>query len=254
MLYDDTLFSLSTLAHKLGHSMHAYLTFKKQPMVYEVYTLFGAEVASNLNQALVRDHLLKSNTDPQFQISVLEEGLANFHRYLFIMPLLAQFELEVHQRVERGQGVTADDMNAIMTDLYAEGYGSEMQFDRDRTGITWATFSHLFQDYYVYQYPTGISGVHALSRKILADKPNAAQDYLKALGVGYSMYPLDTLKAAGVDMSTPGPVEETFDILAQMIDQLAELTKDKASALLRVSNEDRSCRTVRRRSAHIRQP
>ena len=224
MLYDDTIFSMSTLAHELGHSMHSYLTWKHQPAVYAQYSLFVAEVASNFNQAMVRAHLLKTNSDPQFQISLLEEAFANFHRYFFIMPILAQFELEVHQRLERGQGVTADDMNAIMADLYAEGYGSEMQFDRDRTGITWATFSHLYQDYYVYQYSTGISGAHALSRRILSGTPNAAKDYLRFLSAGSSVYPLEALKLAGVDMSTPQPVEETFDILSQMVDRLEELT------------------------------
>ena len=227
MLYDESIFGLSTLAHELGHSMHSYLTWKHQPNVYANYTLFVAEVASNFNQAMVRAHLLKTNPDPQFQISLLEEAFSIFHRYFFIMPLLAQFELEVHRRVERGQGVTADDMNALMADLYAEGYGSEMQFDRDRTGITWATFGHLYQDYYVFQYSTGISGAHALSRHILSGTPNAAEDYLRALSAGSSLYPLDTLKLAGVDMSTPKPVEETFEILSQMVDRLEELTRDK---------------------------
>lgn len=227
MLYDDTIFSLSALAHELGHSMHSYLTWKHQPMVYASYTLFVAEVASNFNQAMVRAHLLKTNPDPQFQISVIEEALSNFHRYFFIMPMLAQFELEIHKRAERGQGITADDMNALMADLFAEGYGSEMQFDRDRTGITWATFGHLYQDYYVFQYATGISGAHALSHRILSGVPNAAEDYLRALSVGNSMYPLDTLKLAGVDMSTPEPVEQTFEILSQMVDKLEELTKVK---------------------------
>ena len=226
MLYDDTIFSMSTLAHELGHSMHSYLTWKHQPNVYAQYSLFVAEVASNFNQAMVRDHLLKVNTDPQFQISLLEEAFANFHRYFFIMPLLAQFELEVHQRVERGQGVTADDMNAIMADLYGEGYGSEMEFDRQRTGITWATFGHLYQDYYVYQYSTGISGAHALSRRVLSGAPGAAEDYLRFLSVGSSVYPLEALKLAGVDMSSPQPVEETFEILAQMVDRLEKLTAE----------------------------
>lgn len=227
MLYDETIFSLSTLAHELGHSMHSYLTWKYQPNVYASYSLFVAEVASNFNQAIVRAHLLKTTTDPQFQISLLEEAFSNFHRYFFIMPMLARFELEVHQRVERGQGVTADDMNRLMADLFAEGYGSEMQFDRERTGITWATFGHLYQDYYVFQYATGISGAHALARRVLAGTPNAAQDYLSALSVGSSLYPLDTLKLAGVDMSTPQPVEETFEILSQMVDRLEELIKVK---------------------------
>jgi oligoendopeptidase F len=129
--------------------------------------------------------------------------------------------------VERGEGVTADDMNAIMADLYAEGYGSEMEFDRERTGITWATFSHLYQDYYVYQYSTGISGAHALSHRILSGTPHAAQDYLRFLSAGSSIYPLEALKLAGVDMSTPQPVEETFEILSQMVDRLEELTAIK---------------------------
>lgn len=229
MLYDDTIFSMSTLAHELGHSMHSYLTWKRQPAVYSQYSLFAAEVASNFNQAMVRAHLLKTNNDPQFQISLLEEAFANFHRYFFIMPLLAQFELEVHQRVERGQGVTADDMNEIMADLYAEGYGAEMQFDRGRTGITWATFGHLYQDYYVFQYSTGISGAHALARRVLSGTENAAEDYLRFLSAGSSVYPLDALKLAGVDMSTPQPVEETFDLLAQMVDRLEELTTVRQS-------------------------
>ena len=225
MLYDDTIFSMSTLAHELGHSMHSYLTWKHQPMIYAQYSLFVAEVASNFNQALVRAHLLKTKDDPQFQISLLEEAFSNFHRYFFIMPILAQFELEIHQRVERGEGVTAEDMNALMADLFAEGYGSELQFDRDRTGITWATFGHLYQDYYVYQYSTGISGAHALSRRVLSGQANAAEDYLRFLSAGGSLYPLDALKLAGVDMSTPHAVEETFEILAQMVDRLEELTK-----------------------------
>ena len=226
MLYDETIFGLSTLAHELGHSMHSYLTWKHQPMVYASYSLFVAEVASNFNQALVRAHLLKTNLDPQFQISVIEEAFSNFHRYFFIMPMLAQFELEIHKRAERGQGITADDMNVLMADLFAEGYGTEMQFDRDQTGVTWATFGHLYQDYYVFQYATGISGAHALSHRILSGVPNAAKDYLKALSAGNSIYPLDTLKLAGVDMSTPEPVERTFEILSQMVDKLEELTKE----------------------------
>jgi oligoendopeptidase F len=225
MLYDDTIFSMSTLAHELGHSMHSYLTWKHQPMIYAQYSLFVAEVASNFNQAMVRAHLLKTKEDPQFQISLLEEAFSNFHRYFFIMPILAQFELEIHQRVERGEGVTAEDMNALMADLFAEGYGSELEFDRDRTGITWATFGHLYQDYYVYQYSTGISGAHALSRRVLSGQANAAEDYLRFLSAGSSLYPLDALKLAGVDMSTPQAVEETFEILAQMVDRLEELTR-----------------------------
>ncbi len=89
--------------------------------------------------------------------------MANFFRYFFIMPTLARFELEMHERVENGEGLTADILIERMADLFQEGYGEEVHVDRERVGVTWATFGHLYSDYYVYQYATGISGAHALS-------------------------------------------------------------------------------------------
>ena len=142
--------------------MHSYMAWQTQPLVYSNYSLFVAEVASNFNQAMTRGYLLKSNTEKAFQIKVLEEALSNFHRYFFIMPTLARFELEVHQRIERGAGLTASDLNVLMADLFTEGYGEQMHVDREQVGITWATFGHMYSDYYVYQYATGISGANAL--------------------------------------------------------------------------------------------
>ena len=107
MSYNDDVFSLSTLAHELGHSLHSYYSWRTQPMIYGRYTLFAAEVASNFNQALVRDYLLRTKTDRDFQIALIEEAMSNFHRYFFIMPTLARFELELHERVERGQPLTS---------------------------------------------------------------------------------------------------------------------------------------------------
>ncbi len=223
MSFTNDVSSLSTLAHELGHSMHSYLTWQHQPFIYSNYSLFVAEVASNFHQAMVRAHLLKTNTEHSFQITLLEEAMSNFHRYFFIMPTLARFELEVHQRVERGEGLTADALIGLMADLFVEGYGGEMQFDRERVGITWATFGHLFYDYYVFQYATGISAAHALSNRILTGVPEAAQDYLRFLSAGGSVYPLDALKIAGVDLNTPKAVEVTFDILSSYVDKLEAL-------------------------------
>ena len=221
--YSDDLAGMSILAHELGHSMHSYLTWQHQPFLYADYSLFVAEVASNFNQAMVRAHLLAQNPDRDFQIALLEEALANFHRYFFIMPTLARFELETHQRVEKGAGLTAADLNSLMADLFSEGYGDAVHVDRDRVGITWATFGHLYADYYVYQYATGISGAHALAGRILAGVPNAAEDYLKFLSAGSSVYPLDALKIAGVDMTQPDAVEAAFKVLAGMVDRLEAL-------------------------------
>jgi oligoendopeptidase F len=223
MSYNDNLLSMSTLAHELGHSLHSYLAWQTQPVVYSQYSLFVAEVASNFHQAMTRAWLLDHKADPAFQISLIEEAMSNFHRYFFVMPILARFELEAHQRIERGGGLTAGDLISLMTDLFAEGYGNEMHVDRDRVGITWATFPHLYEDYYVYQYATGIAAAHALAGRILSQEPGAANDYLRFLKAGNSLYPLDALKLAGVDMTQPDAVEAGFKTLAGLVDRLEKL-------------------------------
>jgi oligoendopeptidase F len=224
MSYDNNLFSLSTLAHELGHSMHSYLTRKTQPMVYSRYSLFLAEVASNFNQAMVRAYLLDNNTDPGFQIGVIEEAMSNFHRYFFIMPTLARFELETHERLESGQGLAADDFNDLMADLFEEAYGGEMHLDRPRVGITWATFLHMYMDFYVFQYATGIAGAHALANRILAGEPGSAEAYVEFLKAGGSDYALDVLQKAGVDLTTPAAIESAFEVLSGLVDRLEKLT------------------------------
>jgi oligoendopeptidase F len=181
-------------------------------------------VASNFNQALVRDYLLKTQPDRDFQITLLEEAMYNFHRYFFIMPTLARFELAIHERVERGQSLNADFLIGLLADLFAEGYGDEIEMDRKRTGITWAEFStHLYANFYVYQYATGIAGAHALAAAVLAGEPGAVARYLAFLSTGGSCYPLDALKQAGVDLTSPAPIEQAFAVLANYVARLEEL-------------------------------
>jgi oligoendopeptidase F len=224
MSYTDEVTSMSTLAHELGHSMHSYLTWKNQPFVYTDYSLFVAEVASNFHQAMLRGHLFNKVTNKNFQIALIEEAVGgNFFRYFFQMPTLARFELETHQRIERGDPLTADSMIDLMADLFAEGFGPGFDIDRERVGITWATFQHLFMDYYVYAYATGISGAHALAGRILRGEPNAVENYLGFLKSGSSEYSLNELKRAGVDLTTPQAVEETFAVMESYIDRLEKL-------------------------------
>jgi oligoendopeptidase F len=224
MNHNDDIYGMSTLAHELGHSLHSYYAWSNQPMIYAHYGIFLAEVASNFNQDLTRDYLLRTNDDPQFQIAVIEEAMSNFHRYFFIMPTLARFELAIHERVEKGQALTADYLIDLMADLFGEGYGEEISFDHEREGITWATFhTHLYYNFYVYQYTTGISAAHALAEKVLRGESGAVDRYLGFLKAGGSDYPLNILKAAGVDMASPEPVETTFAVLSSYVDRLEQL-------------------------------
>ena len=225
MSYNDDLAGLSTLAHELGHSLHSYFTWKTQPFVYGRYGLFAAEVASNFNQALVRAHLMERfKNDKTFQIALLEEAMGNFHRYFFVMPTLARFEQEIHERVWRGDALTAPILNDLMADLFGEAFGPSVQIDRARIGSIWMQFStHLYANFYVFQYATGISGAHALASRVLQNGDPAAQNYLGFLKAGGSRYPLDALKNAGVDLASSAPVDETFAVMAGYIERLGEL-------------------------------
>ncbi len=227
MSYNNDIYSMSTLAHELGHSMHSYYGRRTQPFVYSNYGLFQAEVASNMHQALTRRHLLDTNPDPNFQIAVIEEAMSNFHRYFFIMPSLARLELEIHERVERGGAITAGYLNDLMADLMGEVYGKEVDIsgaDRDRAGSTWAQFhTHLYSNFYVYQYATGIAGAHHLAERVAARTPGAAESYIAFLRSAGSMYPLEGLRMAGVDMSSPEPVQAAFATMADYVGRLEKL-------------------------------
>jgi oligoendopeptidase F len=225
MSYANDLFSLSTLAHELGHSMHSYYTHETQPFIYGRYSLFVAEVASNFNQAMVRDYLFKTQTDPALQLGLIEEAMSNFHRYFFIMPTLARWELEMHERVEKGAPVNAKILTDRCAELFEEGYGDQVEYDHDRIGITWAQFSHMYMNFYVYQYATGISGAQALADRVLTEGATAAEDYTNFLKAGGSLYPINALQTAGVDLTTPEPVEKAFGVLANIVDRLEDLVE-----------------------------
>jgi oligoendopeptidase F len=227
MSYTDDIGSMSTLSHELGHAMHAYYANRVQPMIYYSYPSIIAETASNFNQAMTRAYLLESNQKKSFQIGLLEEAMSNYHRYFFIMPTLARFELETHQRIEKGQPLTADGMIELMADLFDEGFGGQMHLDRERVGITWGTFTtHLYIDYYSFQYAIGISAANAIAKRILDGTPDAAQDHINFLKAGSSKPPMEVFKLAGVDMTSTKPIEDAFAVLGEYIERLGELTRD----------------------------
>ena len=223
MNFDGTAISLGTLTHELGHSMHSFLAWQNQPQVYSRYTTFVAEVASNFHQALLRAYLLEAVADPAFQLALIGEAMANYHRYFFVMPTLARLERELHERVHGGEGLTADLISERTTALFAEGFGPDVDIDQDRVGITWAQFPHLYDPFYVYQYATGISGANSLARAVIDGHAGAAERYVEFLAAGASIYPLEALERAGVDLRSPGPVEDAFAVLASLVDRIESL-------------------------------
>lgn len=223
LTYDHDLASMSTLTHELGHSMHSYLTWRYQPPIYEDYADFPSETASNFNQALLRAYLLRTDSDPDLQLEVLADAMAYFYRYLFIMPTLARFEIECHVRVERGEGLSAEKMSEMLLDFFREGFGPDVELDGPRVGITWAEFPHLFLNFYVYQYALGISAAHALADDVLEQGAPAAERYLSFLKAGNSVYPLDALRMAGIDLASPEPVERAFAAMEGVVNRLDQL-------------------------------
>jgi len=168
--------------------------------------------------------LLESKADDEvFQLTLIDETLFNFHRYFFIMPTLARFEFEVFSRAEKDEPLTAEILNDLMADLYAEGYGDTMTDDRERTAITWAQFGHLYYPFYTFQYAIGISAAHALADNVLTGSHEAVDNYLNFLKAGGSMYVMDLFKVAGVDMTRPAAVEKAFKVLSDLVNRLNNL-------------------------------
>jgi oligoendopeptidase F len=224
MNYQDNLNSMFTLAHELGHSMHSYFTRQTQPYVYGHYTLFVAEVASTLNEALLVEHMLKTTDDPTLRFQLITQQLDDVRGTLLRQTLFAEFELEAHRMAEAGEALTADNLSKLYRGLIERYYGPELVIDDD-LDIEWARIPHFYRSFYVYKYSTGISAALALADKILHEGNAVADNYINFLRGGSSKSSIDLLKGAGVDMTTPEPVQRAMNAFDGWLDQLEALTK-----------------------------
>jgi oligoendopeptidase F len=222
--YQGTLNDVFTLAHELGHSMHSYFTRKSQPYVYGDYTIFLAEVASTLNETLLTHHLLQRTADKRLQAYLVNQQLERFRTTLFRQTMFAEFELEIHTRAENGEALPPDQLSALYADLNRRYYGAEVVPDEE-ISIEWARIPHFYWAFYVYQYATGLSAAAALAHQILTEGEPAVQRYLRFLKSGSSQYSIDLLREAGVDMTTPEPVQQAMEIFRKSLDQMEELTR-----------------------------
>lgn len=222
--HKDDLNSEFTLAHELGHSLHTWYSCKNQPPVYADYVLFVAEVASTCNEALLMQYLLGKTEDKGERAVLINYFLEQFRTTLYRQTMFAEFELKAHEMAEAGETLTAENLKAMYLQLNKDYFGPDMVVD-DEIAIEWARIPHFYRHFYVYQYATGFSAAMALSRRILKEGKPAVEDYLKFLSGGCSTDPISLLKIAGVDMSTPDPVNSALEIFGELITELDELVK-----------------------------
>ncbi|MBX3073422.1 oligoendopeptidase F [Candidatus Obscuribacterales bacterium] len=219
--WQDSLESMFTLAHEAGHSMHSWHSRKHQPFHDSGYTIFVAEVASTLNEALLAHHLLQTSNDDSMRAHIINHQLENIRQTLYRQTLFAEFEMIAHQRAEAGEVLTPDVLCEIHRDLNQKYYGAAVEMD-DLIPVEWMRIPHFYNSFYVYQYATGISAAMALTRQILSEGEPAVKRYLKFLSSGGSKYSIDLLRDAGVDLSSPKPVEQALDAFE---DYLVEFEK-----------------------------
>ncbi len=220
--FNGTLRDVFTLGHEMGHAMHSHFTFKSQPYVYSGVSIFTAEVASTTNEILLLEHLIKRAADKAEKAYLVNYGLEQVRTTVYRQLLFAEFELEVHKRIERGHPLTSEDFSAIWKSLYEKHYGDTLFIDEELP-LEWARIPHFYTAYYVYQYATGYSAARAIATAILSEGKSAVDRYLRFLSLGDSMDPVDALKVAGVDMTSPRPLELTCKKFEEDLDVLMGL-------------------------------
>ncbi len=217
--FQGTLNDVFTLAHEMGHAMHSEMSNVNQPVVYSDYVIFVAEVASTCNEALLMEYLLNHTTDKREKAYLINYFLEQFRTTLYRQTMFAEFELKINELAQQGQGITADRCCEIYRKLNEDYFGKDIVVD-DQIALEWARIPHFYYNYYVYQYATGYAAAIAISRRILKEGQPAVDDYFKFLSGGCSMPPIELLKLAGVDLSTPAPIHQALELFDQLIDQL----------------------------------
>ena len=223
--YSGTLDNQFTLAHEMGHALHSYLSNKTQNPIDAHYVIFVAEVASTCNEALLMEYLLGKTTDKKERAYLINHFLDQFKGTIYRQTMFAEFELNIGKLVAEGKTLTADVLCAEYKRLNELYYGPDMVVDDD-IAMEWARIPHFYYNYYVFQYATGYSAAIALSRKILAEGESAVKDYLGFLSGGCSKTPIDLLKGAGVDMTSPEPVNQALELFGQLLDEMEALMQE----------------------------
>lgn len=222
MNYQDNVNNMFTLAHEMGHALHSYYSNHAQPYTYADYKIFVAEVASTLNEALLMNHLLETTTDKKQRMYLINHYLEQFRGTVFRQTMFAEFEKIVHAKEEQGEPLTAESLSTIYRELNVAYHGPDMVVDSE-VDLEWARIPHFYRGFYVYKYATGFSAATSLSKQILEEGQPAVDRYLQFLKGGSSDYPLNLLKGAGVDMTSPTPIAEALSVFKELLEELEQL-------------------------------
>jgi len=220
--HKDTLDSMFTLAHEMGHALHSYHSTKYQPICTSDYVIFVAEVASTCNEILLMRHLLSKTEDKKQRAYLINHFLDQFKGTVYRQTMFAEFELMMGKMSESGETLTADALCAKYHELNKLYFGPDMVSD-DGIALEWARIPHFFYNYYVFQYATGFSAAVAIANRIKDEGEAAVRDYKKFLSGGGSTDPISLLKLAGVDMSTPAPVNSALELFGELIEEMEQL-------------------------------
>jgi len=220
--WQDNLNDLYTLIHELGHSVHSYHTRQSQPFRYGNYSIFVAEVASTCNEALLSDYMLDHLTDEKQKLYLLNHFLEGFRGTLFRQTMFAEFEHDIHQRLQNGEALTSKSLTDIYYALNKKYFGDDVVSDEE-IGLEWARIPHFYMNYYVYQYATGYSAATTLAHKILNGEEGAVDRYLEFLKAGSSDYPIEVLKKAGVDMTSKQPILDALDVFEEKLIEMENI-------------------------------
>ena len=220
--HKDNLDCQFTLAHEMGHALHSYHSVTHQPTATSDYVIFVAEVASTCNEVLLMRHLLGKTTDPKERAYLINHFLDQFKGTVYRQTMFAEFELAMGRMVEGGQTLTADALSEKYLELNKLYFGPDMVSD-PQIALEWTRIPHFFYNYYVFQYATGFSAAVAIADRILTLGESAVTDYKKFLSGGSSTDPISLLKIAGVDMSSPAPVNAALKLFGELVDELEKL-------------------------------
>jgi len=216
--FDD----VSTLTHEMGHSMHSYLTRGNQPYVYGDYVIFVAEVASTTNEILLQNYVLERTKDPKKRLYLLVEFLEGFRGSVWRQTMFSEFEQRIHEMAEAGQPLTADSMGAAYGEIMKRYYGPAYAHD-ELVDNYWIRIPHFYYNFYVYKYATSYCAATNIANRIMAGEPGTVDSYLAFLKGGSHKYPIDLLKGARVDMTSPKPYEDAMKLFEKLLDQTEEL-------------------------------